>query len=184
MCPTRRKSNAQLKITGSQFNEDEETLAPGVPRTPDDLTPCELIEWDAITELLFNAGRLTQLDGGSLKAYCRSVCEWNAAYADLQKFGYYSVAGTGAQKLSAQLNRFNLTDRCYQRWCSELGLSPKSRPLAVVQEGEGESESLEDILSGDDIDQEATADYMRKDRERREKLYRDIAEHAAKKEKE
>src|ERR1700693_340503 len=130
--PKKRKSNAELEHSGSHLHDDEQPIPLGQPDMPDDLSAREREIWDATMQLLFDAGRLTELDGGALRAYCRAVFEWESAYADLQKAGYYQTAGTGAMKLSVQLQRFNLCDRTLQRWCGELGLSPKSRPASVV----------------------------------------------------
>jgi P27 family predicted phage terminase small subunit len=144
----KRKSNAELERTGSHLHDDEQPIALGQPDVPGDLSERESAIWQETTQLLFDAGRLTRLDGGALRAYCRAASEWEDSYADLQKSGYYVKAGTGALKLSPQLQRFNLCDRALQRWCSELGLSPKSRPAAVV-ELPSTTPSLEDILDGD-----------------------------------
>ena len=144
--PQKRKSNAELERTGSRLHDDEQQIPLGQPSPPDDLSAREQIIWEETVQLLFDAKRLTRLDGGALRAYCRSVFEWESAYADLQRAGYYQTAGTGAQKLSVQLQRFNLCDRTLQRWCSELGLSPKSRPASVVTPPSGPT--LEDMLNG------------------------------------
>lgn len=146
--PRKRKSNAELSSNGCHLHDDEQSISPGCPETPDDLSEREQEIWDATVQVLSDSGRLTRLDGGALRAYCRAVNEWESAYSDLQKAGYYQQAGTGAQKLSAQLQRFNLCDRALQRWCSELGLSPKSRPNGVVTPPSNEP-SLADILDGD-----------------------------------
>lgn len=151
MSPTKRKSNSELAITGSAQNPDEEVVQPGIPDPPETLTDEERLVWDDTTELLFQAGRLTKLDAGSIHAYCRAVCLWNKAFDDLQKAGPYQIAGTGAKKLSAELMNYNATDRTYERWCVQLGFSPKSRPMATVQAGEGADEDdLDKVLAGDD----------------------------------
>lgn len=144
----RRKSNAELDLSGSQLHEDEQQIPVGQPDVPDDLSTREQAIWRETVQLLFDAGRLTRLDGGALRAYCRSVFEWESAYADLQQSGYYQQAGTGALKLSVQLQRFNLCDRALQRWCSELGLSPKSRPASVTV-APGSEPTLDEVLNGD-----------------------------------
>lgn len=146
--PKPRKSNAELEQSGSRLHDDEQQIPLGQPDAPNDLSDRERVIWSETVQLLLDAGRLTRLDGSALRAYCRATAEWESAYADLQKAGYYSTAGTGAQKLSVQLQRFNLCDRALQRWCSELGLSPKSRPTAVVATPPGPT--LEDILNGTD----------------------------------
>lgn len=143
--PQKRKPNSELGY-GSRPHDDEQTIALGQPDTPADLTENEVAIWQETVTLLLEAGRLTRLDGGALRAYCRAVREWEAAYSDLQQAGYYQKAGTGATKLSPQFQRFNTADRTLQRWCSELGMSPKSRPAAVVQPSHGPS--LEDIVDG------------------------------------
>jgi P27 family predicted phage terminase small subunit len=145
--PRKRKSNAELMQTGSPLHDDEQPIPLGQPDTPADLSEREQAIWQETVQLLFDAGRLTRLDGGALRAYCRATFEWESAYADLQKAGYYQQAGTGALKLSAQSQRFNICDRALQRWCSELGLSPKSRPASVVTPPSGPT--LEDMLNGD-----------------------------------
>jgi P27 family predicted phage terminase small subunit len=144
--PKKRKSNAELEQYGSHTHDDEQLIPLGCPDAPDDLSDREKDIWDATVQLLFDAGRLTRLDGAALRAYCRATAEWESAYADLQKAGYYQQAGTGAQKLSVQCQRFNICDRTLQRWCAELGLTPKSRPNGVVATPPGET--LEDILNG------------------------------------
>lgn len=146
--PKPRKTNAELESTGSRLHDDELQIPLGQPDKPGDLSERELKIWAATVQLLFDAGRLTRLDGAALRAYCRATNEWESAYADLQAAGYYSKAGTGAQKLSVQLQRFNLCDRALQRWCAELGLSPKSRPNGVVATPSGPD--LFDILNGND----------------------------------
>jgi P27 family predicted phage terminase small subunit len=145
--PKPRKTNAELEASGSHLHDDEQLIPLGQPDPPSDLSDREQVIWQETVSLLFDAGRLTRLDGSALRAYCRATFEWESAYVDLQKAGYYSTAGTGAQKLSVQLQRFNLCDRALQRWCSELGLSPKSRPSSVVATPPGST--LEDILNGD-----------------------------------
>lgn len=142
----RRKSNAELEASGSHLHDDEQQIPAGQPDPPDDLSPREQVIWDETVQLLVDAGRLTRLDGGALRAYCRATFEWESAYADLQKAGYYQQAGTGAQKLSVQSQRFNICDRALQRWCSELGLSPKSRPSGVV--AQPDKPGLDDFLAG------------------------------------
>lgn len=142
--PKPRKTNAELEQSGSHLHDDEQQIPLGQPDPPNDLSGREQEIWEATVQLLFDAGRLTRLDGGALRAYCRATSEWESAYADLQKAGYYSTAGTGAQKLSVQLQRFNLCDRALQRWCSELGMSPKSRPASVVATPSGQT--LEEFL--------------------------------------
>lgn len=137
--PGRRKSNAELMKTGSALHKDEQSIPLGQPDCPADLTDAEAAIWERTVSLLFEAKRCTRLDGAALRAFCRVCVEWDAAFADLQKFGYYQTAGTGAQKLSVQFQRFNTVDRALQRWCSELGLSPKSRPASVVTEPDGPS---------------------------------------------
>jgi P27 family predicted phage terminase small subunit len=129
--PKRRKPNSELAM-GSHWHDDEQIIPLGQPDSPADLSERERAIWDETVQLLLDAGRLTRLDGGALRAYCRAVFEWETAYTDLQRGRYYQKAGTGAEKLSVQLQRFNLCDRSLQRWCSELGLSPKSRPASVV----------------------------------------------------
>jgi P27 family predicted phage terminase small subunit len=146
--PKPRKTNAELQSSGSRLHDDELQIPLWCPDAPTDLSDRERVIWDETVQLLFDAGRLTRLDGSALRAYCRATNEWESAYADLQEAGYYSKAGTGAQKLSVQLQRFNLCDRTLQRWCSELGLSPKSRPSAVVAAPSGPD--LFDIINGDD----------------------------------
>jgi P27 family predicted phage terminase small subunit len=146
--PKKRKSNAELEHSGSHLHDDEQQIPLGQPDAPEDLSERERAIWTETVQLLFDAQRLTRLDGGALRAYCRSVFEWERSYADLQQAGYYQTAGTGAQKLSVQLQRFNLCDRALQRWCSELGLSPKSRPASVVTPDSGPT--LDDILNDDD----------------------------------
>ena len=145
---SKRKSNAELAYSGSHPHEDEQQIPLGQPDTPGDLSQRERAIWEDTVQLLLDAGRLTRLDGGALRAFCRATFEWESAYADLQKAGYYSTAGTGAQKLSVQFQRFNIADRALQRWCSELGLSPKSRPSSVVATPSNEP-TLEDVLDGD-----------------------------------
>lgn len=135
------------------MHEDEERIPLGQPDAPGDLAERERTIWEETAQLLFDAGRLTRLDGGALRAYCRATYEWESAYADLQKAGHYQTAGTGAQKLSVQSQRFNIADRALQRWCSELGLSPKSRPASVVTQPSGQR-TLEDMLNGTGDDDE------------------------------
>lgn len=144
--PKKRKSNAELARSGRRVHDDEQQIPLGEPDAPDGLSQREQDIWTETVQLLLDAGRLTRLDGGALRAYCRAVFEWESAYSDLQTAGYYQTAGTGALKLSVQLQRFNLCDRALQRWCSELGLSPKSRPASVVAIPPGPS--LADYLSG------------------------------------
>ena len=120
MSPTKRKSNRELQLTASHQNADEEVVQPGIPDPPETLTDEERIVWDGTVELLFQAGRLTKLDGGSIAAYCRAVCLWNKAFADLQAAGPYQQTGSGTKKLSAELSNYNACDRTYERWCVQL----------------------------------------------------------------
>src|ERR1022692_2230721 len=126
LMPNKRKSNRELAITGSQLNEDEQILEPGEPDMPGDLGPCEKIVWTETVALLSEANRLTRLDALSLHAYSRSVCQWREAYAALKISGSIQRAGTGAEKMSAQLQVFNTADRTLERWTAQLGMSPKS----------------------------------------------------------
>jgi P27 family predicted phage terminase small subunit len=151
MSPTKRKSNRELQLAGSHQNADEEVVQPGIPDPPETLTDEERLVWDDTTELLFQASRLTKLDGGSIHAYCRAVCLWDKAFDDLQVAGPYQETASGTKKLSAELSNYNACDRTYERWCVQLGFSPKSRPMATVQAGEGAGEDdLNKVLAGDD----------------------------------
>lgn len=118
---------------------------PSAPPPPDELHPIGREEWTRVAILMCDVGMLTELDLGTLFAYCDAfalarrtdVMMKKLALADPVTEGIVVQSPGGAAYLNPLMGVQRQAVRDMIRYAGELGLTPSSRAKIVVTERGG-----------------------------------------------
>jgi P27 family predicted phage terminase small subunit len=122
----------------------EARLRVAIPPMPSHLLGEARREWKRISQLLFDAGLVTQVDRGALAAYCQSWARWVKAEREIKKKSevVYGIHGTLKTNPWVGVSRGALEEM--RKFLLEFGLTPSSR--SRVRAAEMEQMSLADLL--------------------------------------
>ncbi len=128
----RKPKPTRLKvITGNPgkrpLNLDEPTPEPAIPDCPPELSPAAQTEWHRLADEFGKLRVLTNLDRGTLAAYCSAYALWAEATAAIQKFGVMVKSPTGFPIQSPYVSIANRQAEIMLRISSEFGFTPASR---------------------------------------------------------
>lgn len=136
----RKPKPTHLKlVTGNAgrrpLNDAEPKLALSIPTPPPELSDAAKVEWGRVSERLFRAGILTEIDRGALAAYCQSYGRWihaeramaRLAEADKTTGGLLIKTTNGNAIQNPLVGIANKAAADMVRYAAEFGMTPSAR---------------------------------------------------------
>lgn len=109
------------------INDDQPMPDPGIPPAPVFLSDEAKEEWDWISERLFDAGILAEIDKGQLAVYCQAYARWAEAERELAQCPMIYITPKGDYKSHPAVYVANANMRILQSAIATLGMNPSSR---------------------------------------------------------
>lgn len=118
-----------------------------LPSAPRWMSEAARGHWRKLSKGLFDCGLLTEVDAPALAMLCETLAQYIEAKRLVQEEGMVATSDQGNvyQHPAVGLMKSSRTD--FLRWAREFGMTPASR-TRISLDGEGEEESLADILFG------------------------------------
>lgn len=131
-------------------NEKEPQLAAEIPPAPPHLTdPEAIVEWQRLTQLLYEVGVLARVDANALALYCDAHAVYIEAKKDIAENGFNAVTGTGSIIQRPSVGVFHRCRTDMLRILTEFGMTPSSRTkVSVLESKENELEKFLELESG------------------------------------
>lgn len=118
----------------------------GTPTCPAWLSPTAKQEWKRLTPELSRLGLLNRLDRNILAGYCSTFALWRQNQETLNSQGSVYVTPKGVLLPRPELTVVKVVGELFQRFSSELGLSPTSRARLNIPDPNAEIDPLEVFL--------------------------------------
>lgn len=128
--------------------ENEPQVDAAIPPMPPHLTdPVAVEEWDRITQILYEVGVLTRVDGNALALYCDAHAAYLEAKKDIAENGFNATTGTGSIIQRPSVGVFHRCRTDMLRILAEFGMTPSSRTKVSVLSKK--KDDLDTFLSND-----------------------------------
>ena len=126
------------------LNEAEPKFALSIPTPPPELSDDAKMEWGRVSERLYRAGILTEVDRGALAAYCQAYGRWiqaeraiaRLAEADKATGGLLINTTNGNAIQNPLVGVANKAASDMVRFAAEFGMTPSARSR-IKAEGQG-----------------------------------------------
>ena len=110
-----------------QLNENEARIPLAIPTCPSHLLGEGRREWKRMSEALYSAGLLTEVDRAALAGYCQAWARWVKAEKVLTKRGEVVMGVNGTLKVSPWHSVAKNAKEEMRKFLIEFGMSPASR---------------------------------------------------------
>jgi P27 family predicted phage terminase small subunit len=104
---------------------------------PENLTGDARVEWDRVVEALTSAGQVTEVDRGTLIAYCLKFGQWQELEAEAKKHPFIVRAPSGYPIPNPAIGMANRCFALMLKAAAELGITPSSRSRVIATSGKG-----------------------------------------------
>jgi len=144
----KHKNEKQHKKDGTYRPARHKTvpLAVSIPPMPPDLSPSAQAQWNNITQQLFTAGYITDLDGVSMRLLVESIELYLIACDDCKENGIKLATAKGWMQNPA-LGARNVAWKQINTICKQYGMTAISRTGLAGSEG-GEEDDTEQLVFG------------------------------------
>lgn len=110
-----------------RINDDEPEHGPLAIECPPELTGEAQREWDRLTQKLVTRGQVTDVDRGTLLAYCSKYGQWSELEAEAKKHPFVVKAPSGYPIPNPVIGMANKAYALMLKAAAELGITPSSR---------------------------------------------------------
>ena len=115
---------------------------------PEHLDPLAREEWKRLTPKLLALGLISDIDKGTIAAYCQSYSRWVDAEMNIQRFGSVVKTPKGYPVQSPYLAIANRAIADMRKCAIEFGMTPAARSRISVNPRENPDADLHTLLSG------------------------------------
>jgi len=138
----KQKNEKQHKKDGTYRASRHKTvpLAVSIPPMPPDMSPAAQAQWHTITQLLFSAGYITDLDGVSMRLLCESIEIYVMALDDVRENGITLQTQKGCMQNPA-LGAKNTAWKQIHTICKQYGMTAIARTGLAGNENPDEDET-------------------------------------------
>jgi len=132
-----------------RLNSAAPNLKPALPEPPASLTAAAKAEWARLSQELFDAGLLTNVDRDALATYCEFWADWVDARSHIDvPGGKVFITEKGYQQQSPWVGMANKAAANMLRIAAEFGLTPASRARLAVAPPKTEEDEIEEKVFG------------------------------------
>jgi P27 family predicted phage terminase small subunit len=131
-----------------KLNAHEPQLERAIPKCPTQLSAEARREWKRITEQLYAAGLIANLDRSAIAIYCEAWATWGKAKAEVRKYGHVAFSSNGTSYQHPSVGVMNTAAEMMRKMLIEFGCTAASRSKVVSLPGAKEKSLADELFDG------------------------------------